>query len=146
MQGGRLLPLFQAAIDLYSKICRPICEKYEISQPSFDIIMFLASNPDRCIAKDITRMRGLKPNLVSMYVDKLVHDGFLTREEVSGDRRKIKLVCTSKTKTVINEGRRAQEVFFKIIEKGMSDSEIGVLEKCIAQIEENINNAKEQLF
>ena len=44
--------------------CRSLCRELRMPQTAFDILMFLANNPDYNTAKDIVELRGLKANLV----------------------------------------------------------------------------------
>ena len=70
----------------YSAVCKPLCQKLHLPQTAFDILMFLANNPNYTTARDIVEVRHIKANLVSVNVDKLVQEGFLERRSVAGDR------------------------------------------------------------
>lgn len=144
MQNKSMISLFHAALDLYVTTCKPICEKLNMAQPAFDILLFLANNPEYHTAKDITRFRGIKPNLVSFYVKKMVRDGFLKRESVPGDRRKVKLLLTPKSEPIIAEGHMAQEAFFSTLKEGMTEEDIQHFERCISLLEKNITSTKEK--
>ena len=82
----------------YSAMCKPLCQELKLPQTAFDILMFLANNPDCTTARDI--------------VDRLVQEGYLERRAVAGDRRKTQLLCTEKAQPVIARGREVQERFF----------------------------------
>ena len=56
--------------------------------------MFLGNNPAYKTAGEIVELRHIKANLVSVNVDRLVREGYLTRHPVAGDRRKTELLCT----------------------------------------------------
>ena len=75
-------------IETYSARCKPLCREIQMPQTAFDILMFLANNPDYNTARDIVEIRRLKANLVSMNVEKLVQEGFLERIPDAKDRRK----------------------------------------------------------
>ena len=64
----------------YSAVCRPLCHELNLPQTAFDILMFLANNPEYTTARDIVEIRKIKANLVSINVDKLVGEGYLLRE------------------------------------------------------------------
>ena len=96
----------------YNAACKPLCQELKLPQTAFDILMFLANNPDRRTASDIVEFRHIKANLVSMNVDRLVKEGYLERRAVAGDRRKTQLLCTEKAQPVIARGREVQERFF----------------------------------
>ena len=69
----------------YNAVCKPLCQELKLPQTAFDILMFLANNPDRRTASDIVEFRHIKANLVSMNVDRLVKEGYLERRAVAGD-------------------------------------------------------------
>ena len=97
----------------YSAVCKPLCQKLHLPQTAFDILMFLANNPNYTTARDIVEVRHIKATLVSGNVDKLVQEGYLERYAVASDRRKTKLLCTGKADPIIRKGRVVQNAFFK---------------------------------
>ncbi len=96
----------------YSRVCKPLCQELKLPQTAFDILMFLANNPDCKTASDIVEVRRIKANLVSVNVDRLVQEGYLERQAMEGDRRKTQLLCTPKAQPVIQRGRAVQNAFF----------------------------------
>lgn len=96
----------------YSAVCKPLCQELRLPQTAFDILMFLANNPDCTTASDIVEIRKIKANLVSVNVDRLVQEGYLERRPMADDRRKTQLLCTAKAQPVIARGRAVQEAFF----------------------------------
>lgn len=97
----------------YSAVCKPLCQELKLPQTAFDILMFLANNPDCKTARDIVEIRKIKANLVSVNVDKLVQEGYLERRTVQDDRRKQELHCTEKAQPVIVRGCALQNAFFE---------------------------------
>ena len=67
-------------LELYNQLCSPLCQQTGISQTSLDILMFLKNNPQYKNAADIVKFRGIKANLVSVHVERLVQEGYLTFE------------------------------------------------------------------
>ena len=108
---NQCLNLAQKIIQGYNEICKPLCRELKLPQTAFDILMFLANNPEYKTASDIVEIRKLKSNLVSVNVDKLVQEGYLRRENTVGDRRKILLFCTEKAQPIIDRGRELQNLF-----------------------------------
>ena len=96
----------------YNRVCKPLCQELKLPQTAFDILMFLANNPDSKTASDIVEVRRIKANLVSVNVDRLVQEGYLERQAMEGDRRKTQLLCTPKAQPVIQRGRAVQNAFF----------------------------------
>ena len=107
------------AMKAYESFCQPLCKKFQLSQTSFDVLMFLANNPEFRTARDIVEVRKLKANLVSVNVDKLVCDGYLERHAVKSDRRKTELLCTEKAQPIIAKGRQLQQNFIDRILTGL---------------------------
>ena len=97
----------------YNTLCKPLCQELKLPQTAFDILMFLANNPDCKTASDVVEIRKIKANLVSVNVDKLVQEGYLERQAMAGDRRKTQLLCTARAQPVIARGRELQEHFFE---------------------------------
>ena len=124
----------------YSKLCDNILVKYNITRTAFDIIMFLANNKKFYTANAISEIKNIKPNVVSIHVEKLVSDGYLERQSVEGDRRKVKLVCTQKANPIIKDGRNAQKQYFDSLLEGLSDSELETFKVCFEKIADNASN------
>lgn len=137
MQPQSFLYLIRSLIDDYDEYMKSACRELNIPQTSLAILLFLANNPDTPTAKDIVRLRAIKANLVSLHVAKLVHDGYLERKSISGDRRKILLSCTPKASDIIKRGREYQSKFIESITKGLSDAELSSTKACICRLLEN---------
>ena len=137
MDTSPIFKLVRAVDKAYLDLCRPVLAEFEFSQVAFDILMFLHNNPDCCTAKDISEKRNIKPNVISMYVEKLVNDGYLVRKSFAGDRRKIKLVCTQKAQAVVAKGEELQKDFVKRLSAGIPESDLQVFRSCIRNITQN---------
>lgn len=127
----------------YSVICKPLCQEMKLPQTAFDILIFLSNNPQYKTARDIVEVRKIKANLVSINVDKLVKEGYLERREVTGDRRKTELVCTSQADSIIEKGRLVQKDFKDILFNNMEDSMKEILFKGMEIMENNIDRILE---
>ena len=107
----------------YDAICRPLCQELKLPQTALDILLFLANNPVYQTAGEIVSIRKLRANLVSVNVERLVEEGYLTREAVAGDRRKTLLRLTERAAPVVQRGREIQEDFFRMLVRGVSPEE-----------------------
>ena len=128
----------------YSETCKPLCHELNIPQTAFDILLFLANNPEYKTARDIVEIRKIKANLVSVNVDKLVNEGYLERKSVEGDRRKVNLICTEKSKEIIQEGQKLQQSFVEKLFEGMEEYTRKALQKGMAHMETNIEKMLEE--
>ena len=123
----------------YSIRCKPICRELGMPQTAFDILMFLANNSDYNTAKDIVELRGLKANLVSVNVERLVRNGYLDRRNFPGDRRKTSLICTEKARPVIERGRELQNSFFEDIFQDVDEASRKNFQCVMGMMEHNLN-------
>ena len=109
-----LLEVASKIRDIQNKLYKKISDETGVNYTALEIIAFLYNNEKINTTKEICELLNLKPNLVSFHVDKLVTDGFLVRESVNGDRRKVKLKITEKC---IPIGKYCNEIRKKIYEK-----------------------------
>ena len=123
MRISDYLAMTKDTMSAYSRMCEPVLLKYDIPQVSFDILMFLENNPEFCTAQEISEVRGIKKNLVSVHVEKLVRASLLRRGTVSGDRRKISLAVTEKARPIIENGLAAQQKFYEKLTAGISEED-----------------------
>lgn len=138
-----LTPMYMASFvhcmtAAYDGYCQSICREMQIGRTAFDIVMFLANNPQYSTARDISRYRWIKPNLVSFTVDKLVREGYLQRHPVPGDRRKVHLSCTEKAMEMVQRGRRMQADFLQALTAGLDGKEIRQFERYVQLIQGNM--------
>lgn len=127
-------------LEVYNDTCKPLCKELKLPQTAFDILMFLANNPQYQTARDIVKIRNIKANLVSINVDRLVQEGYLIREEVKGDRRKTKLICTKQAQPVIKQGQKLQKNFVDQIFANTNKEEKQVFIKVMKTMDKNLNH------
>lgn len=131
-------------LEVYNQMCRPLCQEMDMPQTAFDILMFFGNNPQYKTAADLVKIRGIKANLVSVHVERLVQEGYLKRNPVPGDRRKYELECTSKAEQIWERGREVQEEFFEKLFCGVTPEERQIYEKVIRQMENNLNKGQKR--
>lgn len=128
----------------YSAHCKPLCREIHMPQTAFDILMFLANNPEYKTARDIVEIRNIKANLVSVNVDKLVKEGYLTRSSVEGDRRKIELHCTAQALPIIEKGRKLQQDFETALFQNTSEEDRKGFFSIIETIDKNLEQLTQE--
>ena len=131
------IPL-QTAPGLY-RLLPPALPGDKIAADGLDILMFLANNPAHNTARDIVEIRGIKANLVSVNVDKLVHEGYIERAAVPGDRRKTYLTCTKKASPLIERGHKIQAVFFQELLQTIDPDELNTFHRVFCAIDKNLD-------
>ena len=124
--------------EAYTTDMRPLTVELKMAQPAVDILLFLANNSGMDTARDICTYRHLKPSIVSFHVDNLVRQGYLERQDIPGDRRKCRLVCTDKAAPVIQRGRAVQEAFSRQLTEGLTPEELEICFRCFTVFGENM--------
>lgn len=123
----------------YEHITKPICEKYDLTQIEYDIIMFLHNNPQYKTATDIVNMRKLTKSHVSAGVNLLENKGYVLRRYADGNKKSAILTITDCAKNVIADGERAQTTFGRLLFDGFSKSEISYCRNLFFRMCENAN-------
>ncbi len=132
-------------LDVYNQLCRPLCQQTGIPQTSLDILMFLKNNPQYKTAADIVKIRGIKANLVSLHVERLVQEGYLERREVPGDRRKDRTdLYPERTENVWRQGCEIQRTFIETLFSGVPAESRKIFEQVMEQTEENLNTYQKE--
>ena len=121
----------------YEAVCQDVLDEFNLSKTSFDILMFLSEHPDRYTAKEISATKNIRANVVSLHVEKLVNSGYLVRESVEGDRRKIRLICTEQAQSLIEKGRAIHQTFFPALVDGLTQEEMECFKHCFQIVEQN---------
>ena len=137
--------MFRNMAEIYEENCEPICKKYDIPHISLEILNFLSEYPEHFTAKDICSIKMIKPSLVSLHVEKLVKSGYLVRESVNGDRRKVKLICTEKAKAVANACKEVRDKCFAMLTDGISEEEKEQFDNCLLKISKTAEKVKANL-
>ena len=123
----------------YHIMLAPLCRETDLPPLALDILLFLANNPEHNTAKDICRMRGHKSGIVSVHVERLVRDELLERQEMPGDRRQTRLVCTEKAQDIITRGREIQWQFGLRLMEGISKEDHETMRRCFETIDVNLD-------
>ncbi len=139
MRGATLFSHANKMTQAYHIMLTPLCKETGLPPLALDILLFLANNPEHNTAKDICRMRGHKPGIVSVHVERLVNDGLLERREMPGDRRQTRLICTERAQDIITRGREIQWKFGLRLMEGISKEDHEIMRRCFERIDINLN-------
>lgn len=137
METKKILFLMQCISNAYTYRCAELLEKYQLIGPSFHIMMFLGNHPDLQTAKDISELLNLKANVISVHVNRLVDRGYLTRETVPGDRRKVRLCLTEKALPIIESGNQMEKQFCAELKNGLSEDDLKRLDEILSVVRNN---------
>ena len=123
----------------YEIMLTPLSKEVGMPHTALSILLFFANNPELATARDVCELRGLKRAIVSTHVERMVSEGFLERRSYPGDRRKDILVCTEKAQPVIQAGRKIQKEYAAAILEGLTEEEIGIMERCFGKMGGNLD-------
>ena len=123
----------------YERRCKPLCRQWKLTQTALDILLFLANNPEYDTARDIVEIRKIKANLVSVNVNRLVERGYLDRQAVAGDRRKIRLVLTAAAQPIVEAGRTMQTKFGTLLFRNVSAADQAAFSRAMAEMSKNMD-------
>ena len=129
MRGATLFSHANKMTQAYHVMLTPLCKEAGLPPLALDILLFLANNPEHNTAKGICRMRGHKPGIVSVHVERLVNDGLLERQEMPGDRRQTRLICTE----------QAQWQFGRRLLEGIPEEDLATMRRCLERMDGNLN-------
>lgn len=139
MRGATLFSHANKMTQAYHIMLTPLCKETGLPPLALDILLFLANNPEHNTAKDICRVRGHKPGIVSVHVERLVNDGLLERREMPGDRRQTRLICTERAQDIITRGREIQWKFGLRLMEGISKEDYEIMRRCFERIDINLD-------
>lgn len=135
-----LLENIFASKELYLTILAPVCEKYDLSHTDLMIILCLANNPQLDTATDIIKLRKLTKSAVSMSVRTLEDKGLIIGEHLNGNHRSIHLRVCESALPIVEEGRAAQEKYFKVLLDDFTDEDKKQFKNYFERVTANIHS------
>lgn len=123
-----------------------VCEKYDLRQMEYDILMFLYNNPKYNTAADIVRIRKSTKSHVSTSLKVLEDRGFIERRVDKDNKKHVTIHLLQLANEVIEDGIWAQKEFAQDMFEGLSEEEIkvfmSVFQKVYDNAERMISNEK----
>ena len=126
--------------DLYQAMIAPVCDKYDMTQAEMIVLLFLANNPQNDTATDIVEKRRMTKSAVSMAARALQEKGLITG---GGNHRSIHLRVCKNALGIIEDGRKTQDEYLKILTKDFSESERTAFRDYIMRVTDNIKHYNE---
>ena len=108
----------------YESLTSTICDKYDLTQMEYDILMFLHGNPEFNTAADIVKIRKSTKSHVSTSLKSLENKGLIEKKQSESNKKHIEIFVTESAKSIIYEGIDTQKRFAHDVLKGFSDEEI----------------------
>lgn len=125
---------------LYSDCMEPTCRKYQLTRMEFDILLFLANNPQFTTAKDIVENRRLTKSHVSLAVNSLVEKGFIQKYQTERNRKTIHLSICDPASDIIRDGQNAQKRFASVLFQGFTSEDCKKMNAFFERITDNIQD------
>lgn len=114
-----------------------VCEKYQLRQLEYDILMFIYNNPEYNTAADIVRIRKSTKSHVSISLKVLEDRGFIERRVDKDNKKHVTIHLLQLANKVIEDGKWAQNEFAQDMFEGLSEEEIKVFMNVFQKVYEN---------
>lgn len=114
-----------------------VCEKYQLRQLEYDILMFIYNNPEYNTAADIVRIRKSTKSHVSISLKVLEDRGFIERRVDKDNKKHVTIHLLQLANEVIEDGIWAQKEFAQDMFEGLSEEEIKVFMNVFQKVYEN---------
>ena len=126
----------------YELLSRSVCDKYQLTQMEYDILMFLHNNPQSNTAADIVKVRKSTKSHVSTSLKSLENKGIIERIQSDFNKKHIEIALLDQAEIIIEAGLNAQKQFAQNVLRGLTEEETRL---CIRVFDKICNNAEEQL-
>ncbi len=126
----------------YELLSGEICDRYELTQMEYDILMFLYYNPQHNTAAEIVKIRKSTKSHVSTSLKKLEDEGFIERVQSKENKKHIEIILLDKAELIVEAGIAVQKKFAQDVLAGLTEEEIRM---CIHIFDKICNNAEEHL-
>lgn len=142
---GELLEKFNL---VFSKSCAQLCKKYNLSQRAFQILLLLGLDhrhvPNCKTESDIIKFQAIDDaKLVSVNVEQLVKDGYLTKQAAEDGSDETYLLCTEKARPILEETLNTTLYCRERALEGIDDEALNTFKSVLKQITQNVNQILE---
>lgn len=124
----------------YESLTKSICDKYDLKQMEYDILMFLHFYPQYNKAADIVKIRKSTKSHVSTSLKVLEQKGLIKKKQNSEDKKCIEIFLLKKANEIINDGIEIQKKFMWDLFQGISEDEMKIFKDVFDQICKNADN------
>ena len=126
----------------YELLSGKVCDKYELTQMEYDILMFLHNNPQNNTAAEIVKIRKSTKSHVSTSLKNLENKKLIERKQSEENKKHVEIFLLDKAELIIEEGINAQKQFAQNVLSGLTEEE---KDMCIHVFNKICNNAEEHL-
>ena len=126
----------------YELLSGEVCDRYELTQMEYDILMFLHNNPQHNTAAEIVKVRKSTKSHVSTSLKNLEDKGLVERIQSKTNKKHIEIVLLDKAELIVEAGINAQKKFAQNVLSGLTEEEKYM---CINIFDKICNNAEKFL-
>lgn len=107
---------------MFGKEMRKVCEENGVPV-GYRSLLFHLAHHNGCSQRSLAEMAGLKASTVSIAIDKMERDGYVTKERNPSDIRAVRIYLTEKGLDIDRKNRERINQLEKQFSKTISDSE-----------------------
>ena len=100
----------------YEKLTGAVCDKYDLTQMEYDILMFLHDNPQYNTAAEIVKIRKSTKSHVSTSLRMLEEKGLIEKRQSEDNKTHIAIILLDKAKTIVMKAQpfrsSSQEIYW----------------------------------
>ena len=111
----------KAITSYYELLSGEVCDRYELTQMEYDILMFLHNNPQLNTAAEIVKIRKSTKSHVSTSLKNLENKGLVERIQSKDNKKHIEIVLLDKAEVIVKAGINAQKQFAKDVLSGLTE-------------------------
>lgn len=126
----------------YELLSGKVCDKYELTQMEYDILMFLYNNPQNNTAAEIVKIRKSTKSHVSTSLKNLENKKLIERKQSEENKKHVEIFWLDKAELIVEEGINAQKQFAQNVLSGLTEEE---KDMCLRVFNKICNNAEEHL-
>lgn len=126
----------------YELLSGKVCDKYELTQMEYDILMFLYNNPQNNTAAEIVKIRKSTKSHVSTSLKNLENKKLIERKQSEENKKHVEIFLLDKAELIVEEGINAQKQFAQNVLSGLTEEE---KDMCLRVFNKISNNAEEHL-
>ena len=116
-----------------------VCEKYQLRQLEYDILMFLYNNPQYRTAADIVKVRKSTKSHVSTSLKSLEDRGLVEKKQSEDNKKHIEILLLDSAREIIQAGLNVQSEFIRNMFQGLTEEEMITCKSVFSKI---CNNAE----
>ena len=110
-------------INYYELLSGAVCDRYELTQMEYDILIFLHNNPRHNTAAEIVKIRKSTKSHVSSSLKSLESRGLVERVQSTDNKKHIEIVLLEAAVPIIEDGIKVQKEFAKTVLQGLTQEE-----------------------